>query len=276
MKITLQLIFKGFIIGIGKIIPGVSGAILAIMLKVYEPALDAIANLKKNIFNNLKFLATLGIGIILAIIFGSNVVLYFLDHYFLQTMSLFLGLMTSGTIPILKEAKTAAFKDKLLSLLLFASLFGLSFINLHTQNIKVTSTFFQIIIYFTSGIIDVACSIIPGISGTAFLMLIGTYKSILYTLGNVLTISHLFQNLYIILPFFSGILIGGYFISKIVNYCFKKYHMKSYCCILSFSFFSIILLMHNILAKDYTLIEILYSLLFFILGFLLSHRMNNK
>lgn len=276
MKTTLQLIFKGFIIGVGKIIPGVSGAILAIMLKVYEPALDAIANLKKNIFSNLKFLATLGIGIILAIILGSNIVLYFLEHYFLQTMFLFLGLMLSGTIPILKEVKTATFREKLLSLLLFVSLFSLSFIDFDTQNIIEVSALFQIVIYFISGIIDVACSIIPGISGTAFLMLIGTYKSILYALGNILTISHSFKNLCIIFPFFSGILVGGYFISKIVNYCFKKYHMKSYCCILSFSFFSITLLVKNIIIKSYNLVEILYSLLFLILGFLLSNKMNNK
>lgn len=276
MKTNLQLIFKGFVIGIGKIIPGVSGAILAIMLNVYEPALDAIANLKKNIFNNLKLLAMLGIGIILAIILGSNIVLYFLEHYFLQTMALFLGLMLSGTIPILKEVKTATFKDKMLSLLLFVSLFSLSFINFNTQDIKVDFHLFQIIMYFMSGIIDVACSIIPGISGTAFLMLIGTYESILHTLGNMLTISYLFKNLYIILPFFSGIIIGGYFISKMVNYCFKKYHMKSYCCILSFSFFSIALLIQNIITKSYTLVEFLYSLLFLIFGFLLSHKMNNR
>ena len=47
---NIKLIIKGFIIGLGKIIPGVSGAVLAMMLNVYEPALIAIANIKTNFY----------------------------------------------------------------------------------------------------------------------------------------------------------------------------------------------------------------------------------
>ena len=50
---NIKLIIKGFIIGLGKIIPGVSGAVLAMMLNGYEPALIAIAHIKTNFYKNI-------------------------------------------------------------------------------------------------------------------------------------------------------------------------------------------------------------------------------
>ena len=70
----LKLILQGFVIGIGKIIPGVSGAMFAMMFGVYEKALDIISHLKTKLFKNLKFMFLLGISILLAIILGSNII----------------------------------------------------------------------------------------------------------------------------------------------------------------------------------------------------------
>ena len=86
MNDSIKLIIKGFIVGLGKVIPGVSGSVLAIMLQVYEPALKAISNIKKNFFVNLKFLSLLGTGIISAIVFGSKILLFLLDKFYLQTI----------------------------------------------------------------------------------------------------------------------------------------------------------------------------------------------
>ena len=76
------LIIKGLIVGLGKIIPGVSGSILAIRLNIYEDMIYSINNLfnKKSII----FLTKIGIGIVLAIIFGSNIITYLLSKFYLQ------------------------------------------------------------------------------------------------------------------------------------------------------------------------------------------------
>ena len=66
--------FKGFIIGIGKIIPGVSGAILAISLGVYDKALECISNFKSTKKESIKFLFPIGIGVLLSIIFFSKII----------------------------------------------------------------------------------------------------------------------------------------------------------------------------------------------------------
>ena len=65
---SMILFIKGIIIGIGKIVPGVSGAVLAVILKVYDKGINAIVNFKNDIKNNIKFLICIGLGIGIGII----------------------------------------------------------------------------------------------------------------------------------------------------------------------------------------------------------------
>ena len=90
------LIIKGFVIGIAKIIPGVSGALLAISLGLYEKAMDALAHFWKHPKRYLSFLFCLGFGVMLAIVFGSHAIKFLLHHWYLPTMLFFIGLMAGG------------------------------------------------------------------------------------------------------------------------------------------------------------------------------------
>ena len=76
---NLILILKGFIVGIGKIIPGVSGSMLAITLGVYERVLEAITNFFSNPKQNIKLLVNFSFGLFLAIIFFSKLILFSLN-----------------------------------------------------------------------------------------------------------------------------------------------------------------------------------------------------
>ena len=89
---NLILILKGFIVGIGKIIPGVSGSMLAITLGVYERVLEAITNFFSNPKQNIKLLVNFSFGLFLAIIFFSRLILFSLNNYYDETMFLFIGL----------------------------------------------------------------------------------------------------------------------------------------------------------------------------------------
>lgn len=275
MKDNLLLILKGFAIGIGKIIPGVSGAILAITLNVYEPALHAISYLKQNFYQNMKYLAMLGIGIVVAIILGSNMIIFLLEHYYLPTICLFIGMMISGTLPIYKEIKNTKIKDIVPALIVIVGIVFFSLFPLNGQLLKMNSSLFMLILFFISGVLDALCSIVPGISGTAVLMMVGTYDKILMTLGSIVKFSSFFTNLTIIVPFFLGILFGGYFISKIINYVFKKHRQKTYCCVFVFSLYSMYAMLSNIFVDNYTLGQILMSVCCFIFGYFITKRMNN-
>ena len=77
----MKNLFKGFIIGIGKIIPGVSGAVLAILLGVYDKSIDYINNFNNKKKESIKYLLPLGIGIILAIVIFSKIITFTLNKY---------------------------------------------------------------------------------------------------------------------------------------------------------------------------------------------------
>ena len=84
---------KGFIIGIGKIIPGVSGAMLATIMGVYDKAIFYICNFKNNIKAAIKYLFPIGIGVIVSIILFSKIISLCLDKYYVITMLFFIGLI---------------------------------------------------------------------------------------------------------------------------------------------------------------------------------------
>lgn len=67
-------IMKGFLIGIGKILPGVSGAMLAMSFGVYDQAIHALRHYRDNIVKHTLFLGSLAIGIVIAIVCFSHVV----------------------------------------------------------------------------------------------------------------------------------------------------------------------------------------------------------
>ena len=79
---------KGFIIGIGKIIPGVSGAMLATIMGVYDKSIFYICNFKNNIKAAIKYLFPIGIGVIVSIILFSKIISLCLDKYYVITMLL--------------------------------------------------------------------------------------------------------------------------------------------------------------------------------------------
>jgi uncharacterized membrane protein len=92
-----MLFIKGFIVGIGKIIPGVSGAMLALNFHLYEKLIDSITSFYKKPKENSIFLLTFGLGALISIIFFSNIILFLLINYRFITMMFFLGLITGGT-----------------------------------------------------------------------------------------------------------------------------------------------------------------------------------
>ena len=127
MRDNLILLVKGFIIGIAKIIPGVSGALLAISLNVYEKGLDVICNFFNNKKENFKFLFYIGIGIVVGIIIFSKVISFCLDKYYFITMMLFAGLVVGGLRSLFKEVNIEVSKIKFSNILISCLSFGLIF-----------------------------------------------------------------------------------------------------------------------------------------------------
>lgn len=272
----MKLIAKGLIIGIGKIIPGVSGAMLAITLGVYERILFSLANLKKEFFANAKFLTKIGIGIILSIILTSKIVVKCLKCYYFPTMLLFIGMIIGGIPNLLKKVKFKK-QDIIVS---FISLVTLSFMffnnNTVTNLYEIEYTIIDFIKLIGVGFIDAISSIIPGISGTALLMMIGYYNIILKTFGSILNISQLAQNIFTMIPFSIGFLLGIIIISKILNLLFKKFKNTTYIIITIFMTLTTIILIKNTFEYMYTTTELLIGISLLIIGYIISLKLDNE
>jgi len=273
----IKLIIQGFIIGIGKIIPGVSGAMFAMMFGVYEKALNIICNLKTELIKNFKFMALLGTSILLAIIFGSNIIDYCLDEYYLQTMFLFIGMMLAGIKPLLKNVKGNKIK---ISNIICAVSISLILILLDSIDLGVTETTLTknpitVLLLFVSGLLDALATVVPGVCGTALLMIVGYYDIVISSLGDLFNISNLSHNLFVLIPFVIGLVLGIILVSKLVNYLFKNYRVQTYYTIIGFAIMSIIILFKDAISISFTGNELIVSIILMIVGFIIT-RITDK
>lgn len=273
MKETIILILKGIIIGAGKIIPGVSGGMLAMTLNVYDRGIKAISEFFKDIKNNLYFLLKIGIGIILSILIFSKIINYSLNNYYLPTMFLFIGLIIGGIPSIIKEVKQdKSLKNINIMLAPIVIIFSLSIISSIFQSTDVKDANFFILVLM--GIIDAVTMIVPGISGTAILMMLGYYNIIINSFSNLTNITILSSNLSIIIPFLIGLIIGVIALSKVINYILNKHRISCYYAIIGFTISSVFLLLKNTFKNNYNFIEILISLLLLYVGYHISKKLD--
>lgn len=268
----LKLVLEGFIIGIGKIIPGVSGAMFAMMFGVYEKALNIISNLKTELKKNLKFMILLGSSILLAIIFGSNIIKKCLDNYYMPTMFLFIGMMISGIKPLFKNVKGTKVKpgNIICAVAISILLILLDFVDFGVTEESLVKTPATIIMLFVSGFLDAVSTILPGVCGTALLMILGYYDVIINSLGDIFNFSNLNNNLFVLIPFSLGMIIGVLLVSKAVNYLFKNHKIGTYYTIIGFAIMSTIILFVKAITVPYTTMELVVSIILLIVGFILA------
>lgn len=256
------LMLKGFIIGLGKIIPGVSGSLIAVSMGLYEKCIYSISHFFENIKENIIFLGTIAIGIILSIILGSKVVFMLLEEHYIPTVSIFIGLILGSMLDILKNSKINSIKN---FLLITIGIVTMSIIDFLAPNkiFEPTITPFCLLVIFLLGFLDATTMIVPGISGTAIFMMLGCYSFLLNLFSNIWKLSHIYYTV----TFGLGLLVGIIIVSKIIN-CFFKQHQESiYLIILGFALSSVMLLFKEILLKSTKLYDIILGIVFMIFSF---------
>ena len=260
---TIILFIKGLIIGIGKIIPGVSGAVLAIILKLYDRGLESIVNFFSNPKENILFLLKVGLGIITGIIFFSNIINYTLSNYYVCTMLLIIGLIIGGIPSILKEVDKKDYIYSIITIIIFTII---SLLNIN-NNYVIKNNFTDYIIFFIGGIIETCGTVIPGLSSTALLLILGIYNQVILSISNI---SKLIIDYKVLLPFILGIISSLLIVSKLINLSLKKYKKKTYSIILGLLISSVIVLILKTFTNYILLLELLIGLIFMIIGIIIS------
>ena len=269
MKI-LKRFFFGLLIGLGKVIPGVSGSLIAISLGVYEPAIYCFCNFFHNVKKNFIYLCPLFLGVIISIIFSSKIVINLLNNYYVSTIFLFLGIICGSIQDIRKHTNK---KYTYLTILSFILVLFISsnIIQLHTL---VNDSSYQFLFYIFIGFIDAMCMIIPGLSGTAILMMFGCYEMLMTVLSNLTNIKQIIDNFLILLPFGIGLLIGILIFTRLVKILFEKYYIKTYNIILGFMLSSILYMFKSTLKYRLSISELFLSYSLFLVGYIVIKKIN--
>ena len=265
----MNLFLKGFIIGIAKIIPGVSGSMIAVTFGIYDRLINAITNFFNDKKSNFNFLLVVGSGIFLSIVCCSSVVRYFILNYYLITMMLFIGLIVGGTYNYSKNIDYS-FKNMMIIISVIILVVGSSIFRID-GNYIIDGSINDSIMFFIGGIIEIFSSIVPGISGTALFMLIGMYDNILMLFSNVLNLSFVIDNIMLYISYGIGMMISFIVFSIGINYLLKKYRNLFDTVIFGLSISSIILLVIMAFSKNFVLGDLLIGIVLFFVGVVISY-----
>lgn len=278
VKIGLINFIKGFILGIANVIPGVSGGTMAVSMGLYELILSSIGNFFKDIKGNFIKLLPIILGILVAIVSTSKLVTYALTNYKAQTLCLFIGLIFGGVSLIMRKIKGKGSKiNYLIFFVIFFFVISLNF--LKTGLIEISFTNMGIIDYLlllVMGFIASSAMVIPGISGSFILMVLGYYDKIIYTISTITDFSKLGSNLLILVPFGIGVIIGIVFMAKLITNLIKKYETKTYFAIMGFVLSSVVVLLLQLTDFKFTFINVATSLFALCWGYMLARAIDKE
>ena len=228
----ITLFFKGIFMGIADAMPGISGGTIALLLGIYEELIESISELKISLFSKLinkgfksfweklngNFLLVLVLGIGISLISFVKISASFLESFPLFIWSFFLGLIFATVYVIYKlinQWHNLNFFFLIISIIF--SIFLSSFSAYDTDEISLLYILF-------SGIIASSAMILPGISGSLILVILGVYAYLIKALDNL--------ELIIIFTFISGAIIGLLGFSKILKYLFNNHRDTTYTIML--------------------------------------------
>ena len=234
MSQQIKLILKGAVIGVANIIPGVSGGTMAVVLGVYGDLIEAISNFitskeKRKVY--IAFLLKIASGALVAIIALSWVMDFLLINYPKKTYLFFIGLI-AGSIPSvynthddmkLNLSSVISFLAGLLLILSFAWFFPEAE---KTKDIsfqyEVTSI--SLILLLFGGIFAGGSMIVPGISGSFVLVLLGQYRVVIKAIKEL--------NLILLGVIAVGAALGVWGFAKLINFLLKSFPKQTFYFIL--------------------------------------------
>ncbi len=227
-KKLLTPLWKGLIIGGTMLVPGVSGGSMAMILGIYHQLISAVSSLLTNLRQNLLFLITFVAGAGIGMLLLAKPLLTLIEQYPKPMLYFFLGAVAGGIPLIYKQAKVRHFSlFYLLYILigiLLVSMFALFPADVFSANDN--TGFSQMGFLFIAGLIAAIALVLPGISVSYLLLVLGLYDKTMQAIS-ALDIGFLF-------PLGFGVLAGILLVTKTLEFCMENYPKITYFIILGF------------------------------------------
>ncbi|HJA24482.1 MAG TPA: DUF368 domain-containing protein [Candidatus Fournierella merdigallinarum] len=241
-------ILRGVAIGVANIIPGVSGGTMAVSMGIYDKIIGAVSGLFKHFKQSILTLLPLGVGMGIGIVAFGYALRYLLAEHTLATCLTFVGLILGG-LPILwgrlrqswaqKARKGAPVGEVICFAALLAFGVGMALMQGGDETIKtLTLTPGTALLLAALGLIASATMVIPGVSGSMVLMVLGYYNTILDLVTGCVDglvagdFGLIFHNVCLLAPFAVGVALGIFGIAKIIEYLFAHFPSQTFAGII--------------------------------------------
>lgn len=281
----IKNICKGMLIGIANIIPGVSGGTMAVSMGIYDRLISCISHPFKDFKNNLLFLIPIALGMGIAIIASAFGIDYLFEMFPLQTNLLFIGLIM-GSLPVIYgnvKAVTMRIGHIMAAVIFFAVVVGMAMINGSGGGyVTLEPDITGVILLFLVGVLASATMVIPGVSGSMMLLLLGYYNPILDTIKAffVAVLEIDFQTLLytalLLAPFGIGVLTGMVVIAKIIEVVFERYPAYAYWGIIGLLFGSPVAILMVGTFYEVTIAGIVTGIIALASGLFISNKLGEK
>lgn len=281
----LKNIIKGMMIGIANIMPGVSGGTLAVSMGIYDKLIHCITHILSEFKESMKFLLPIFAGAGIALVALTFVIEALFQYYPIPTNLLFIGLIVGGLPPVVTKVKShkLSFGHILAGLLFFALVVGMAMMGDNgNRQVTLNLGIVPMIKLVLVGIIAAATMIIPGVSGSMVLLILGYYQPIIQqitafcTAVITLDMAGILHGIAILLPFGIGVLIGILGIAKIIEIIFEKYPVYAYCAIIGLIAASPIAILVCSNFAGFSVNVLLISIVTFAAGFGIAIKIGDK
>lgn len=237
----IKLILKGVMMGVANIIPGVSGGTMAVSMGIYDKMIHAATHIVSEFKKSMKLLLPIVLGMAIGIVVLARILEVMFARVPFQTNMLFVGLIVGGVPAITKKVKgkTIRLGHILVCVLFFAVVAGLAMMG-EREGAAADLSFnlVNIVKLFGVGIVASATMVIPGVSGSMMLMLMGYYTPVLNTINDFIdnliqfNMPGILEGCKVLVPFGIGVVVGIVAIAKLVEIIFRKFPEHAYWAII--------------------------------------------
>lgn len=242
-----KTILHGIIIGIANIIPGVSGGTMMVSMGIYDKIIHCITHLFQEFKKSVLYLLPIAIGMGIAIVASAFGLEYLFAHFPVQTNLLFIGLVIGG-LPAIWKRMQGVKKEKncqvhfghiavgivFLALVVFLAVIG----EKEGTAANMSFTLVNVLKLFGVGIVASATMVIPGVSGSMMLLLLGYYNPIIAQISDFIRaltsfdVNGILAGCGVLIPFGIGVVFGIFAIAKLVEIIFDKFPLYAYWAII--------------------------------------------
>lgn len=281
----MKQILQGMVVGIANIIPGVSGGTMMVAMGLYDRLIHAITHLKSEFKESMKLLIPIFAGAGIAIIALSRLFEFLLATWPIPTNFAFCGLI-AGSLPFIFE-KVKGHKVTVSKIIPFLIFFGVVILmallgETGGASADVSFGFVNVLKLFGVGVVAAATMVVPGVSGSMMLMLLGYYDTILKAINDFVDalvkfdMGGLATGVGILAPFGIGVVIGIFLIAKLIEFIFSKAEIHAYYGIIGLILASPIAILMKTDWSGFSVLMIGISILTFGLGWFIASKLGGE